>query len=146
MHSEKRLACALATAALLAVGACSSDSGGSPDARVCGTPVSGAGVLKDFTPPCDPGPKGVLITASGEVLALGGYDFPPAAPDNVYFVDGWEIRYDRVLVTFDQAEKTVGAQGLHQALHRAKPERFGEVTIRFSAGIVFEQFVPLGLS
>ena len=102
MHCEKRLACALATAAMLALGACSSDdNSGTPDARLCGTPVSGGGVLKDFTPPCDPGPKGVLITASGEVLALGGYDFPPATADDVYFVDGWEIRYDRVLVTFD---------------------------------------------
>jgi hypothetical protein len=88
-------------AAAAACAACSSDNSVQPDAGVCGTPVSGGGVLEDFTPPCDPGPKGVLVTASGEVLALGGYDFPPATSDDVYFVDGWEIRYDRVLATFD---------------------------------------------
>ncbi|MFI5308931.1 MAG: hypothetical protein ACHQ53_16355, partial [Polyangiales bacterium] len=39
----------------------------------------------------------VQFTASGEVLALGGYDFP-ADPD---FVDGWQIRFDELLVTLD---------------------------------------------
>jgi hypothetical protein len=42
----------------------------------------------------------VVFTASGEVLALGGYDFPPA-PDGVAFVDGWELRFSEVLVTVD---------------------------------------------
>jgi hypothetical protein len=68
----------------------------------CGTANSGAGVIKDFTPPCDPGPNGITFSASGEVLALGGYRFPPASPDDVAFVDGWDITYDRVLTTFDK--------------------------------------------
>ncbi|MDB4959086.1 MAG: hypothetical protein JWO36_6655 [Myxococcales bacterium] len=68
----------------------------------CGTTNSGMGVLKDFTPPCDPGPSGITFSASGEVLALGGYRFPPASPNDVAFVDGWDITYDRVLTTFDK--------------------------------------------
>jgi hypothetical protein len=43
----------------------------------------------------------VQLTASGEVLALGGYDFPPANAGDPAFVDGWEIRFDELLVTLD---------------------------------------------
>ena len=39
------------------------------------TPSSGAVALQTFTPPADPGPGGVLFSASGEVLALTGYSF-----------------------------------------------------------------------
>jgi hypothetical protein len=44
----------------------------------------------------------VQFTASGEVLALGGYDFPPAAAGDPAFVDGWEIRFDELIVTLDK--------------------------------------------
>lgn len=71
------------------------------DAGVCGTPVSGGGVLQDFQPPCDPGPGGVLITASGEALALGGYAFPPPTADDLAFVDGWELAFTHVILTYD---------------------------------------------
>lgn len=47
------------------------------------TPVAGAGFR---------------ITASGEELALTGYDFPAAAGQEVVIVDGWEIRFEKVLV------------------------------------------------
>src|SRR5260370_23698762 len=44
----------------------------------------------------------VQFTASGEVLALTGYDFPRAAgSNNPVFVDGWQIVFDELLVTFD---------------------------------------------
>lgn len=43
----------------------------------------------------------VQFTASGEVLALGGYTFPPPSADKPAFVDGWEIKFDELLVTFD---------------------------------------------
>jgi hypothetical protein len=42
----------------------------------------------------------VQITASGEVLALRGYDFPPASPDDPAFADGWEMRFDKMIVVF----------------------------------------------
>jgi hypothetical protein len=48
-----------------------------------------------------PAGGGIQITASGEVLALGGYSFPPANADEPAFVDGWELRFDKVLVTID---------------------------------------------
>src|SRR5260370_15458080 len=44
----------------------------------------------------------VQFTASGEVLALGGYAFPPPSANSAAFVDGWEIKFDELLVTFDK--------------------------------------------
>ncbi len=41
----------------------------------------------------------VQFTASGEVLALGGYPFPPVSADDPAFVDGWEVHFDEVLFT-----------------------------------------------
>ena len=39
----------------------------------------------------------IQFTASGEVLALGGYAFPPANADAAAFVDGWEIHFTKLL-------------------------------------------------
>jgi hypothetical protein len=44
----------------------------------------------------------VRFTASGEVLALGGYDFPPAAAGDASFVDGWEVRFEKLIAVFDK--------------------------------------------
>jgi hypothetical protein len=43
----------------------------------------------------------IQLTASGEALALGGYAFPPASADATAFVDGWEVRFSKLLVTVD---------------------------------------------
>jgi hypothetical protein len=43
----------------------------------------------------------VQVTTSGEVLALGGYPFPPRGAGDPAFVDGWEVRLEEVLVTLD---------------------------------------------
>ncbi len=45
----------------------------------------------------------VDFTASGEALALNGYPFPPTQTGTcaVLFVDGWEVKFDELLVTFD---------------------------------------------
>jgi hypothetical protein len=43
----------------------------------------------------------IQFTASGEVLALGGYKFPPGTSADPVFVDGWEVVFDEVLVTLD---------------------------------------------
>src|SRR5437870_8186163 len=51
-----------------------------------------------------------------------------------------------MVVAFDEAEKTVGAEGLHQALHRAEAERFAEVIADAPAAVVSEQFFALGLA
>src|SRR5438477_8314870 len=90
----------------LALAACGGDSG-QPAPKTCST-NSGMGMLADFDVPCDPGGNGILITASGEGFAKDGYPFPPASPDDVYFVDGWAITYDRVLTTFDHVTLSTG--------------------------------------
>jgi hypothetical protein len=50
---------------------------------------------------CGPSGSGgsVQFTASGEVLALGGYSFPPSVADEPAFVDGWELEFERLIVT-----------------------------------------------
>jgi hypothetical protein len=96
-----------ATACLLftALAGCSGDdqpgdTGGSGGSG--GGAVTDAG-LRVFTPPPSRPPAGsVLVTASGEVLALTGYAFPPASPDNPAFVDGWEVRFEHLLTTIDK--------------------------------------------
>ncbi len=54
-----------------------------------GTPITGS-------------PGSIQFTASGEVLALGGYAFPPAGKDDPAFVDGWEVEFSKILVTVDK--------------------------------------------
>jgi hypothetical protein len=44
----------------------------------------------------------IQFTASGEVLALGGYAYPPVAADDPAFVDGWEVKFSKLLVTVDK--------------------------------------------
>ena len=51
--------------------------------------------------PADPGKGGILFSVSGESLALTGYPFPPASADDAQIYDGWEIKFDRLLVTLD---------------------------------------------
>src|SRR5882724_759465 len=63
-------------------------------------PADGGG--STFTPPVDPGPGGILFAASGEVLALTGYAFPPAGDMDARFVDGWQVDFTRLLVTIDK--------------------------------------------
>jgi hypothetical protein len=50
----------------------------------------------------DPGPGGVRFAASGEVLALTGYSFPPASPNSAAFVDGWDVKFTHLLTTVDK--------------------------------------------
>src|SRR5690349_21830403 len=97
----------LSLAAVPCLAACSSDpahvesrgtggASGQPNARDAGN-----GLL-EFTPPNMSGGGSVLFTASGEVLALTGYPFPPAQEGDVAFVDGWEVRFHHLLVTLDK--------------------------------------------
>jgi len=105
-----------AAAGLVAIAACSSDNGSTSAAKDGGADSQsaqdssssdssggdgGACSLASFTAPTDPG-GGVLFAASGEVLALGGYAFPPATMNDPAFVDGWQITFDRLLVTVDK--------------------------------------------
>jgi hypothetical protein len=44
----------------------------------------------------------IQFSASGEVLALGGYAYPPANSGDVAFVDGWEVHFTKFLTTIDK--------------------------------------------
>ncbi len=109
IHVSRFIVCAAALAGLCA---CSSNdtgtsegAGGSPgsDASTGSGGSSGtSGGLRAFTPPSDPGGGGILFAASGEVLALTGYPFPPIQPDDPAFVDGWDVKFTRLLVTIDK--------------------------------------------
>jgi hypothetical protein len=48
------------------------------------------------------GAGSLVFSISGEVLALGGYGFPPATMDDPAFVDGWEVKFTELLVTVDK--------------------------------------------
>jgi hypothetical protein len=63
---------------------------------------AGGASLRAFTAPSDPGANGILVSASGEVLALGGFLFPPLNPgDDTYMVDGWNFALTRYITVFD---------------------------------------------
>ncbi|HZU83294.1 MAG TPA: hypothetical protein VE987_10275 [Polyangiaceae bacterium] len=85
---------------------CSSAGGGQPHRAGSCTSVaaqqSDAGFSLPVAPCVDPGslaPGQMLLTASGEVLALTGYPFPgPVAS----FADGWAVSFTHVIATIDR--------------------------------------------
>ncbi|MGZ3420593.1 MAG: hypothetical protein ACXVEF_34170 [Polyangiales bacterium] len=115
--NKSRLAVILA---LPLVALVTAPSGCSSDDAVTGNPTPDTGVAADTGTPVDsstdtaegdltplpkvddPGAGAILFTASGEVLALGGYDFPPATAGAPAFIDGWEVRFTRLIVTVDK--------------------------------------------
>jgi len=104
MISSSSLSRGLSTGLILStIIGCSSSSKTQSSCTDTGAVVDGtsadAGNLKPFESPRDPGANGIWFTASGEVLALGGYAFPPTG--DVAFVDGWDIHFSELLVTVD---------------------------------------------
>ncbi|HXJ23625.1 MAG TPA: hypothetical protein VMT03_25640 [Polyangia bacterium] len=63
---------------------------------------SSEGSADGYLAPVDPGPGGILFTASGQIPSIAGYAFPPASSGDPAFVDGWQIAFSRILVTFDE--------------------------------------------
>jgi hypothetical protein len=43
----------------------------------------------------------LTVTISGEGAALTGFSFPPSSANDLAFVDGWDVKFDRILVTVD---------------------------------------------
>ena len=94
----------------------SSDAGGGPDGGVspeggsiAPDGASGEAAAPPFTLASAPSvapnsiPNGaLLLTASGEVLALDGYNFPAVNPGDGVFADGWEVRFSHYIATFDK--------------------------------------------
>jgi hypothetical protein len=90
-------------------------SGGSSGAGGGGTGGGGAGggsggdgggsggLLQPFTAPADPGNGGILVTVSGEDLAVNGYPFETGVSksegDPPAFVDGWDVKFEHLIVT-----------------------------------------------
>lgn len=62
---------------------------------------SGFSLLPFSPPPANPGSASVLFTISGEALATEGFAFPPAVGQEVKFVDGWQVEFERLIVTVD---------------------------------------------
>ncbi len=97
-HAEpicRACACAIALACAC-LAACASHGEQSP------TDGGAGGGAATFRPPVDPGPGGILFAASGELLALIGYAFPPVNQGDPAFADGWQVDFTRLLVTIDK--------------------------------------------
>jgi hypothetical protein len=84
----------LAAVVPLTLAGCSSSSDNHLGAGAAGTAGSTGAVT-------DPGPGGLYLTASGESLAVTGYDFPPATPNDTFLVDGWIFHLDHEIVAID---------------------------------------------
>jgi hypothetical protein len=107
----------------LAAEACSSNSAPAPDLDAGNPDASGDASTGDGSPgsncsvaaqgsdagfslkvaPCvdesSLGPGQLLLTASGEILALQGYTFPDS---NGTFADGWAVKFTHYIATFDK--------------------------------------------
>ncbi|MDP1826487.1 MAG: hypothetical protein Q8L48_24675 [Archangium sp.] len=71
---------------------------------------SDGGFFTDFTPPpATAVNNSLLVTITGEGSATGGTGFPPTAgAGEPYFLDGWELHYEHVLVTVGQLSVSEG--------------------------------------
>ena len=102
MRAKKSLFEAAGAAAVIVAASCSAGNPTGVITQKWGAGCSaGAGGLCSFHAPGNPGAGGILFAASGEVLALSGYPFPPVNPGDPAFVDGWEVHFTRLLVTVD---------------------------------------------
>jgi hypothetical protein len=108
------LVSSLVVPSLVCVGwgmAACTDNGVNPNAHFdSGSDTTSGGdgggmTFKPFTAPTDPGGGGILITASGEVLSLGGFLFPPKDPSmDTYMEDGWNFVLTEYITVFDHVE------------------------------------------
>lgn len=89
---------------LLGLAACGSSGGNDGNTGGGGGGGSDGGlVLTTFTPPsATPVSNSFLVTVTGEAAVLDGFAFP-APGEAPYFVDGWELTFERVLVTVAKA-------------------------------------------
>lgn len=80
-----------------------------PDSGTGGGSGNDGGFFADFAAPSSAAVNNsLLVTVTGETSATEGNAFPPAAGDELYFQDGWEISYEHVLVTVGTVSIAVG--------------------------------------
>ncbi|HEX3695148.1 MAG TPA: hypothetical protein VH374_07135 [Polyangia bacterium] len=101
------VACSSSSPSVNGTGGATGSGGGTGGTGTGGSEMDGGSsdggvTLKAFTKPADPGNGGIIFAASGEVLALSGYAFPPANAGDPAFVDGWDVQFTRLLVTVDK--------------------------------------------
>jgi hypothetical protein len=103
MRARVVIARAAASAACAALVGCSTGSTSSSGVIIekwgAGCTPSAGGLCSFHTPA--PGAGGILFSASGEVLALTGYPFPPVNAGDPVFVDGWSVSFTRLIATVD---------------------------------------------
>jgi hypothetical protein len=81
------------------------ESGGSEGGPGRDGATAEAGFILANAPPVDPNhipDNSLLLTASGEILALNGYNFPANNPADSVFADGWQVRFSHYIATFDK--------------------------------------------
>jgi hypothetical protein len=128
----------------LALAACGSGDSGEAAPKICST-SSGMGMLADLDVPCMPGGNAILLTASGEGFAKDGYAFPPASPDDVYFVDGWSITYDRILTTFDHVTLSRGPDKVPTDQSRCDDGKGGTILCGTGSSVLAEVDGPFAI-
>lgn len=69
------------------------------------------GFFANFAPPATGGVNNsLLITITGEAAATEGTGFPPTSSGEPFFIDGWEITYEHVLVTVGSVSVAEGPE------------------------------------
>jgi hypothetical protein len=92
------------------------------------TPPTGTDAGADSAPPAQTGE--IQVTASGEGLGLEGFDFPPSAKQEAYFIDGWEVKFDHYYVSVagitisEEPDKNPGDQSVTGAAVASLPGAF----------------------
>jgi hypothetical protein len=92
---------ALAGAALVGCGGGSSGGGGNPNAIPA---PSGITAPPASYPSTSLGAGTILLSASGEVLSLGGFDWPDTGMNDTCMVDGWEFTLYRYLTVVESVD------------------------------------------
>jgi hypothetical protein len=85
----------------------------------CGSSTAADSIADAAAPATSPG---VAVSVSGQALALTGYKFPPAGRDDPVLVDGWELVFDRVLVTIDKVKMYANPDTLAADQSQTGPE------------------------
>lgn len=103
-----RLASAVCVCVLfVACGGGETADGGTGTGGGGGAVVTDGGTFAVFTPPTGSPANTFLVTITGEGAATEGLGFPPPVTGGEpYFLDGWELSFERVLVTVGRVTLT----------------------------------------